>query len=154
METGMSRNLKIAIVFSILLCVTVVATIFASVSYEQQIQQTQTPGFPFIQRQPTLVNPADLEFYYVIRTVLSTINIVLLVVLVISYATIYVKTRSEFTIGLLIFAGVFLVKDIASSPFIYRAFRFDLFGLGPFAFIPDLLELAALSVLLYLSVKY
>jgi hypothetical protein len=34
------------------------------------------------------------------------------------------------------------------------AFGFGLFGLGPFALLPDLFEFVALSVLLYLSVKY
>jgi hypothetical protein len=34
------------------------------------------------------------------------------------------------------------------------AFGFRLFGLGPFAMLPDLFTFAALAVLLYLSVKY
>jgi len=48
----------------------------------------------------------------------------------------------------------FLIKDITWSPFIVRFAGFDVFGLGPFAFLPDLFELIALSVLLYLSVEY
>jgi hypothetical protein len=65
-----------------------------------------------------------------------------------------VKTRSEFTVGLILFASFFLMKDITWSPFIVRFAGFDLFGLGPFAFLPDLFELIALAVLLYLSVEY
>jgi hypothetical protein len=46
------------------------------------------------------------------------------------------------------------MKDLTSNPMIIRAFGFGLYGLGPFALLPDLFELVALSVLLYLSVKY
>ena len=46
------------------------------------------------------------------------------------------------------------MKEIASSPFVIGAFRFSLSGLGPFALIEPLLETAALSVLLYLSIEY
>ena len=99
-------------------------------------------------------NLSDLAFYYIARTVFSTVNIAILSILTANYATIYYKTRSQFTIGLLIFSIVFLMKDIASSPFVIGAFRYTLSGLGPFALIEPLLELAALSVLLYLSIDY
>jgi hypothetical protein len=99
--------------------------------------------------QPRSRNPPFLG-----RTVLSTVNIALLVFLIATYAALYSKTRSQFTIGLLIFASVFLVKDILSSPFVISGFRFQLAGLGPFALIEPLLELVALLTLLYLSVKY
>jgi hypothetical protein len=86
--------------------------------------------------------------------VFSTINIALLAILTETYAALYIKTRSQFTIGLLIFASVFLIKEITSSPFVTGAFRFSISGLGPFALIEPLFELAALSVLLYLSIEY
>ena len=110
--------------------------------------------FPFRPLPRPDFNPADLEFYYIARTVVSTINIALLVFLIATYVTIYSKTRSQFTIGLLIFAIIFLIKDLTESPFITGAFGFSVYGLGPFALLPDVFELAALSVLLYLSVKY
>ena len=111
-------------------------------------------NFPFSPRPPSQLNVADLEFYYIVRAVLSTVNTALLVFLIATYAALYSKTRSEFTIGLIIFALVFLVKDVSSSPFVIDVFRFRISGLGPFALIEPLLELLALSVLLYLSVKY
>lgn len=110
--------------------------------------------FPFRPIPQPEFNPADLEFYYIARIVVSTINIALLVFLIATYATIYSKTKSEFTIGLLIFATVFLLKDLTASPFVTGAFGFRPSGLGPFALLPDLFEFAALSVLLYLSAKY
>ena len=84
----------------------------------------------------------------------STINIVLTLVLIVNYVSIYLKTKSQFTIGLLLFALFFLIKDITWSPFVIGFAGFGTFGLGPFAFLPDLFEMAALLVLFYLSVKY
>jgi hypothetical protein len=150
----MSRKQKIVIAVAALLVVALIAGILASYVFNNQ---TQPQTFPF-PRQPQQVNLADLELYYVARTVFSAINITLLVVLLITYAGIYVKTRSQFTIGLLLFAMVFLFKDIAASPFLPGAFGFGLYGLGPFVLwwvlLPDLFELIALSVLVYLSIKY
>ena len=98
--------------------------------------------------------PEDIEFFYTAETVVSTINVTLSIFLLLTYVSIYLKTRSEFTIGLTIFSAVFLMNALASNPFIIRAFGFRPIGLGPFALLPDLFTLGALAVLLYLSVKY
>jgi hypothetical protein len=113
-----------------------------------------TPFNPYFIRPRPAYNPADIEFYYIAGTVFSTINIALLIILTETYAVIYYKTRSQFTIGLLIFALVFLMKEVSSSPFVRGIFSFSPAGLGPFALIEPLLETAALSVLLYLSIEY
>jgi hypothetical protein len=152
----MSRKLKIAIALTALIVLAVITGLLASYMFSGS-SQSPSQNFPF-PRQPQQVNFSDLQLYYVARTVFSAINITLLVVLIITYASIYLKTRSEFTIGLLLFAVVFLIKDVAASPFIPGAFGFGLFGLGPFVLwwilLPDLFELIALSVLVYLSIKY
>ena len=145
----MSKNLKILMLLTILLAATSLAVLAISYLNDKPNQRT----FPFGPRS-YFPNPADLDFYYVARTVFSTINIVLLVVLIVNYVSIFLKTRSEFTVGLILFAVFFLIKDITWSPFVVRFAGFDVFGLGPFAFLPDLFELIALSVLLYLSVEY
>jgi hypothetical protein len=116
-------------------------------------QASQSVGFPFGPRAYR-VSPGDFEFYYTARTILSTVNIVLTVILISNYVSIYLKTKSEFTIGLILFATFLLIKDIAWSPFVIGLAGFGIFGLGPFAFLPDLFEMAALLVLFYLSVKY
>ncbi len=113
-----------------------------------------TPVGIFIPRPQAAFNPADLEFYYIARTVFSTINIGLLAILTATYALLYAKTRSQFTVGLLIFSVAFLIKELSSSPFVISVFRFGISGLGPFALIEPLFETAALSVLLYLSIEY
>jgi hypothetical protein len=98
--------------------------------------------------------PEDIEFFYTAQTVVSAINVTLSIFLLLTYVSIYRKTRSEFTIGLIIFSAVFLLNALASNPLIIRAFGFWPLGLGPFAMLPDLFTLGALAVLLYLSVKY
>jgi hypothetical protein len=143
------RNWLLLIVIG-LIVIGILAAVWAVLS----LNVIDSSPFPFRPLPQPEFNPADLEFYYIARTVVSTINIALLVFLIATYATIYSKTRSEFTIGLLIFAIVFLIKDLTASPFVTGAFGFRLYGLGPFALLPDLFELAALSVLLYLSAKY
>ncbi|MCW4017523.1 MAG: hypothetical protein NWF00_02385 [Candidatus Bathyarchaeota archaeon] len=149
----MKKNLKLLVLFTVLLAAASLITLIMSAYQASQESQTVRPTFPFETRVYRL-NPADIELFYVARTVFSTINIVLIIVLIVNYLSIYLKTKSDFTVGLLLFVVFFLIKDIAWSPFVVGYFGFGLFGLGPFAFLPDLFELVGLSALLYLSVKY
>lgn len=148
----MIRTKRIGILLGVLLALAVILAIFISTYQTGQIG-IPNPGSPFSPR-PQGSFSGDFELYYTFRTVLSTINIVLTTVLIVNYIGIYRKTRSEFTLGLLLFAGCLLVKDITLNPIIIGLGGFGLYGLGPFAFIPDLFELTALLVLFYLSVKY
>ena len=151
MENKMDRKVRIWLIIIVgLIVVAILAAVLASLKFNS----FDPSRFPFRPLPPPEFNPADLEFYYIARTVVSTINIALLVFLIATYATIYSKTRSEFSIGLMIFALVFLMKDLVASPLVIGAFGFRASGLGPFALLPDMFEFAALSVLLYLSVKY
>ena len=110
---------------------------------------------PWERRWPPLYEiPGDIEFFYTAKTVVSTINVTLLIFLLLTYVSIYRKTRSEFTIGLTIFSMVLLLNALASNPIVMWAFGFRPFGLGPFALLPDLFTFVALVVLLYLSIKY
>ncbi len=96
----------------------------------------------------------DFEFFYFAHAIFSTLNIALLVILLITFISVYRKTKSEFSFALIIFGFAFLLKDLTSSPFTASFFHFFPLGLGPFIVLPDLFEFAALTVLLYLSVKY
>jgi hypothetical protein len=146
----MNRKQTILILLIVLLALTATASVILA-SYQAGLRRSL--DFPFIARQYR-PNPADIELYYMARTVFSTINIVLTLVLIGNYISVYLKTKSQFTIGLLLFASFFLIKDITWSPFVIGFAGFGIFGLGPFAFLPDLFEMAALLVLFYLSVKY
>ena len=98
--------------------------------------------------------PLDLELFYAIKTVVTTVNATLAALLLVIYVGIYRKTRSEFTVGLVIFSMVILLYAITSNPLVQLFFGFRAFGLGPFAPLPDLFACVALLVLLYLSLKY
>jgi hypothetical protein len=112
------------------------------------------PPFLFERRGPFPEIAEDIEFFYTANAVISTVNVTLSVFLLLTYISMYRKTRSEFTIGLMIFSMVFLLNAVASNPFVIWAFGFRPLGLGPFALLPDLFTFVALAVLLYLSLKY
>ena len=144
----MTNRLKIGLVLVVLVAAAVLAAFWATVVINQppfEIRRVLPPG-GFV--------PGDFEYFYIAFTIMSTINIAMLVILLFTYISIYSKTRSTFTIGLIIFAGAFLMKDLSSSPIVTGLFSFRAFGLGPFVFLPGLFEFAALSVLLYLSIRY
>ena len=143
----MNNRLKVGIVISILIAVAVLAALWAISSLNQtpfMIRRAPPPGFI----------PGDFEYFYVAFTIITTVNVALLVFVLLTYLNIYSKTRSPFTIGLIVVAFAFLLKDIAAHPFVTGLFSFRAYGLGPFAFLPALFEMAALSVLLYLSLEY
>jgi len=110
---------------------------------------------------PFLFNPrpgrnilGDIELFYTVKAVISTINAVLLVFLLISYVELYQKIKSEFTIALIIFTTVLLLHALTSNPLLPPIFGFQAFGLGPFAMLPDLFTCAAIMILVYLAFKY
>lgn len=96
----------------------------------------------------------DIELFYTGKTVVSTVNVALMIILLLTYVEIYWKTRSEFTVGLIIFSIILLFYTLASNPIMQWVFGFRAFGLGPFAMLPDIFAFLALSILLYLSVRY
>jgi len=144
-----SRLLLAILLVAMLALIAVLAAFWVTELRTQQFQDLQSRRIP----PPGLV-PGDFEFFYAAFTVISTLNIALLVILIAIYADIYIKTRSQFTIGLVIFGVVFLVKDLTSSPLVTSLMGYRAYGLGPFEFLPGLFEFFALSVLLYLSIKY
>jgi len=150
----MNRNQKIVTLLVVLLILTGIAAFL--LAHYQTSQLPQGPGgfIGFQPRQYGGPNAADIELYYMARAVFSTINIVLTIIIIVSYADIYMKTRAPFTFVLLLFAMIFLIKDITWSPFFIGWFKFTMLGLGPFAMLPDMFETAALLVLFYLAVKY
>ncbi len=148
MKHQMNKNVRIWLVLSTLIVVAILAALWATSTF----WLSPSPWGP--RRPPPHDIPGDIEFFYVAKTIVSTINVTLLVFLLLTYISIYKKTRSEFTIGLIIFSMVFLLNALASNPLVIWAFGFRPFGLGPFALLPDLFTCVALVVLLYLSVKY
>jgi hypothetical protein len=78
----------------------------------------------------------------------SLANITILSVLLIIYAKIYKSIRAVFTIGLMFFAGLFMLHNIIS---IYAYFAMEPFyteGLLPYFVAISIAELAGIAILL------
>ena len=73
----------------------------------------------------------DLEVYYMAKTVISTVNSVLLLGLLAVYVDIYRKTGSEFTLGLIIFCVALLLNAVTSNPWVHQLLGYRGSGLGP-----------------------
>jgi hypothetical protein len=147
MNRKMNTSIKIwAIIIVALTAIAFLAALWASYT----LPSPQFPERPL----PSQYIRGDLEFYYIMQAVISTVNIVLLVFLLTIYVDVYRKTRSQFTVGLIIFSSVFLLRALTANPLFMSVFGFRAFGLGPFALLPDLFEFVALTVLMYLSIKY
>jgi hypothetical protein len=150
MNIHMSKNAKIwLVIFVTLIAIALIAAFWASYALPFPLSEFPQRRFP-----PSEYILGDFEFFYIAQTVISTVNVALLVFLLTTYIDIYRKTRSQFTFGLIIFSLVFLLRALTANPLFMWVFGFKAFGLGPFALLPDIFELAALSVLLYLSAKY
>jgi heme/copper-type cytochrome/quinol oxidase subunit 4 len=146
-----SKLVLATLIAGTVIVVTVVAALWAETN--ENIQFGYSPFGPRAPPFPATV-PGDYEFFYTIQTVFSTINVTLSIFLLLMYLNIYRKTRSEFTVGLIIFSGVLILNAVVSIPLVHRAFGFYDFGLGPFAMLPTLFTCLALVVLLYLTLEY
>ena len=152
----MNKYLKIWIIFAVLLVVVVFADYLAT-------QNLPSPSASIFEPRPVPFDQfhydryysviGDMELFYKVKTILSTVNITLLVFLLSSYFDMYRKIRSEFTIGLILFSLTLLLYALSSNPLLQWIFGFRAFGLGPFAMLPDLFTTIALVVLLYLTMK-
>jgi hypothetical protein len=105
-------------------------------------------------RPPPEGIPGDIQLYYTLDSIFSTLNATLLVFLLVLYVGTYVKRKVDFTLWLAIFCSVLLLDALTSNPIIQSPFGFHPFGLGPFAILPTIFTSAALVILLYLTLKY
>jgi|WetSurMetagenome_2_1015567.scaffolds.fasta_scaffold11153_2 hypothetical protein len=154
MDNQMIKKSNNRVVLTLLLVAMLALVAVLAAFWFINVNEQQFPSFQQRRTPPPNFIPGDLEYFYAAFTIISTLNIALLVLLLSVYFDIYRKTRSPFTIGLVIFAAAFLVKDLTSSPLVISLLGFRAYGLGPFEFLPGLLEFFALTVLLYLSIKY
>jgi hypothetical protein len=143
----MDRRLRFSIILAVVAVAAVAAVYLSALT-------SPFPQLPFFQRgRPPELIPGDIELFYTVKTVFSTVNATLILILLVIYIDIYSRTRSEFTIGLIIFSAVLLLNALVSNPLLQFGFGFRAFGLGPFAMLPDLFTFFALVVLLYLTLK-
>ncbi len=149
MNHRMTRNTKIGLTLLVLATVAIASGVWA-ISYGERVSPWQPRFWPLFPIERIL---EDLELFYTIKTIVSSVNVALLVMLLVTYVGIYRKTQSEFTVGLILFSMVLLLYAMVSNPIVQVAFGFYAFGLGPFAMLPDLFSLIASTVLLYLTLK-
>ena len=97
--------------------------------------------------------PWDSEWYYAAQTVISIVSTAFSIFLLAMYADSFRKTRSEFSVALMIFAVVLSLSSITSNPALQFAFGFKAFGLGPFAMLPLLFQCIGLVVLSVVALR-
>ena len=152
----MNKYVKIWIIFSVLLVMVVLSDYLATqnspVSGISIFEPRQLP-FDRISADRHFFYVGDIELFYKVQTVLSSINATLLVFLMATYVDMYKKLRSEFTIGLILFSLTLLLYAVSSNPLLQWLFGYQAFGIGPFAMLPDLFTTLAICVLMYLTMK-
>jgi hypothetical protein len=92
-----------------------------------------------------------LPFLLLAKTALASTNSILLSILLLIYVKIYRTTRSQFSLGLIIFSIALLLYSLMANPLVHMLAGFRLEGLGPFTMLPDLFTCIASAILLYLS---
>ena len=90
-------------------------------------------------------------FYLRMKSVITTVNLALCIVLITSYLKMYTEVKSRFTLGLVFVMFTMLIYAATSNPIVHALSGFCLTGLGPFTMIPDFFAMAALGILMYLS---
>ncbi len=142
-----SKSLKRTLVSLAILAVLLAVAMPSVIS--QEVQQNPPPQ----QNPPRDDAPEPDEGMLMIKTGVSFINILLIVLLLFLYVDIYRKVHSEFTFGLILLMIVLLMYAISSNPALHRTFGYRGAGLGPFLILPDVFTTVALIVLLRLSNK-
>ena len=142
-------NHKLRLILTVIIVVAIIIFVSTFLALKNN-----SPAFLW---RPRPVNPSimgDIEVYYTLKTIISSVNTTLLVILLTVYIDLYSKTKSEFTLGLMIFSMALLFYAVSSNPMFQMVFGFQALGLGPFAMLPDLFSFVAVTVLTYLSLKY
>jgi predicted lysophospholipase L1 biosynthesis ABC-type transport system permease subunit len=142
----MDKNTKRWLVLAAIVLAAVLVAVYDVTTY--------MPSPPPLSIRRGRITQGDIEIFYMGKSVVSTVNVALLIFLLATYIDLYRKVQSEFTIALTVFSMVLLLYALASNPIVYRIFGFHAFGLGPFAILPDIFSCIAVGILIYLSFKY
>ena len=139
------NNKKLKVLLPIIVIAIVVAIIgLVLASLILPPPETAPPPIP----QPDRVL---MDLFLKAKTMISLVNIVLIIAIISIYRSIYRQVKSQFTMGLIIVMLVLLMYAFTSNPLIQILFGYQAQGLGPFAMIPDVFATFALGLLLYIS---
>jgi hypothetical protein len=109
----------------------------------------QVRGFRFGPSPPF----GALEPVMTLRVVFSTTNVALLVALLVVYAKMYVETKANFSLGLVVVLAALLLHSLISYPLlVVRAGPIPI-GPGEFLSTADIFMLVAYAIFLYLSLE-
>jgi hypothetical protein len=78
---------------------------------------------------------------------MTALNVLLILPLVYIYAKNFIKMKSMFSLGLLIFGGLFLMQDLVSLYFLVTMMPYYVAGVELYTFIFTLLQTVAFIVL-------
>lgn len=96
--------------------------------------------------------PVAIEAVVQAKLFVTTLNVVLLLVLLWNYVTIYRELPNRFTLSLLVVTVALLLYAVSSNPLITLGMGFQHGAmLGPFTFLPDLFATVAIIVLVHQS---
>jgi tellurite resistance protein TehA-like permease len=146
------KNLVVIILISVIILV--LASLLIPILLKvPQTGPEQNPGQnlpPPQQARPVQQSPTQMEN---LKTVISFINIGLIIPLFIIYAGIYRKMRSSFTLGLMAVIFALGMYAVTSNPLLVSLLggRPDYIGL--FQIVPDLCATAALVILIWISLE-
>jgi hypothetical protein len=101
----------------------------------------------------TFSHPYIVQPILYLDTLVSLCNIVFLILLLYVYWGNYRKIKSDFTLGLIMFAGLLLLQNILFSSFLLFHQAFRVAGLGLPLFIMNVTEFLALAILLIITWK-
>ena len=102
---------------------------------------------------PIILEPEFIEFVMIIKTVISFVNMTLILLTLGIYLQIYRTIKSKFTLGLITMILLLLLTAITSNPMVLFRYGLQASGAGSFAILPDIFTTVALLVLFYLSLE-
>jgi tellurite resistance protein TehA-like permease len=148
------KNLVVLILISVILVV-LASVIIPIIFKTPQPGPAQNPGqnqnpIPQQQPRPAQQLPTPMEN---LKTVISFINIGLIIPLFIIYAGIYRKMRSSFTLGLMAVIFALGMYAITSNPLLVSLLGGRPDYIGVFQIVPDLCATAALVILIWISLE-
>ena len=88
-----------------------------------------------------------------LATIVSAINVLMLLTLISVYAKNYLKMRTNIGLGLILFASLLLLHNLAAVYFQVSMIMYYTSEVAGFAFILNVLEALGLAILAYISLK-
>lgn len=123
----------------------IVAAVAAVAGYAATLTLGRTPPFPF--------GPPELLVALVrIQLFVTTFNLIVLVLLIRSYVSLYRGLPNKYTRSMLVLSVALLLYALTSNPYVAALFGFSPgVDLGPFLFIPHVFVGVGIVVLFYQS---